>query len=243
MAASDGRFEEAESLWRQALALKPGWAVAQRRIKDLDRRRREFLPNKESRQRRRQARLDFVQGVNHFNKNEFSQAAEYFERFLKVFPDDEAGRNYLELARSEAAAADLGTLWLDCRPEAQVYLDGNPAGMTPLEIHPVLSGDHKVSFTAYGVEKAFTLQVRPKAKTSFVCTLEGAELSVESDPRAEITLDDNPMGETPLIAKNLPVGPRRITAQLPGYESQTKIVILRGDLPKELYFKLKPLEP
>jgi hypothetical protein len=121
-----------------------------------------------------------------------------------------------------------------------VWLDGDPAGKTPLEIFPVSAGVHKVKFAAYGAKKSFDLNVESRAKTSFVCTLEGAKLTVSSRPNAEITLNDQPLGETPLIAENLPVGPRRVIAQLPGYEPQTKLVILRADEPKELSFRLKP---
>lgn len=240
LAASDGRFDEAEKLWREALTVKPGWAKAEARLKDLDRRRREFGPRQEERHRRRQARLDFVQGVTLFNRSQFPEAAEHFQRYLKVFPNDERAQGYLAMARRESAQADQGTLWLDCRPEAEVWLDGDPAGKTPLEVFPVSAGLHKVKFAAYGAKKSFELNVEPRAKTSFVCTLEGAKLTVSSQPNAEITLNDQPLGETPLIAENLPVGPRRVTAQLPGYEPQTKLVILRADEPKELSFRLKP---
>ncbi|MGD9124249.1 MAG: hypothetical protein PVG60_04100 [Desulfarculaceae bacterium] len=50
-------------------------------------------------EKRRQARLDMVQGVTEFNAGNYAKAAEYFESFLKVFPGDAQGQEYLDLAR------------------------------------------------------------------------------------------------------------------------------------------------
>lgn len=53
-------------------------------------------------EQRRQARLEKVQGVTEFNAGNYQRAAEHFANFVRVFPDDPQGREYLDLARKWA---------------------------------------------------------------------------------------------------------------------------------------------
>ncbi len=191
-------------------------------------------------QRRRQARLDYVQGQDEFNAGNYQRAAELFARYLKVFPDDPQARRRLERARSLATRRHLGILEVVSQPTAQVWLDGRPVGHTPLRLPAVAAGEHLLEVRAFGASKRLRLQVRPAATLTVRFTLVGGALNVVSRPWAEVWVDGRPVGHSPLVLEGLTVGPVTVTVRRPGYREQTRLVILRRDQRERLSFVLVP---
>jgi hypothetical protein len=191
-------------------------------------------------QRRRQARLDYVQGQDEFNAGNYKRAAELFARYLAVFPDDAQARRRLAQARRLAARRHLGTLEVVSRPSAQVWLDGRPVGHTPLRLPEVPAGEHLVEVRAFGASKRLRLKVRPGATVSVRFTLVGGALNVVSRPWAEVWVDGRPVGHSPLALEGLTLGPVTVTVRRPGYQEQTRLVILHRDQRERLSFVLLP---
>lgn len=99
--AASGKFDQAQQHWKQALDLQPGWAPAQKRLADLPARRKDypyFLAEMAAAEERRRARLNLLEGVDHFNARRFGQAGEKFSQYRQVFPDDPTGKQYQALA-------------------------------------------------------------------------------------------------------------------------------------------------
>lgn len=103
LAFVSGKFEKARNLWKQALQARPGWDKAEERLANLDKRAEWYKKEMALIKKRRQARLDFVEGITAFNAGDYQKAVDAFTRHLKVFPDSSKGRTYLNLAKEWAA--------------------------------------------------------------------------------------------------------------------------------------------
>ncbi len=237
-AAASGRFDEAERLWRQALAQRPDWTTVKQRLAELPSRRVSFRPELEQQERRRQARLAMVQGVTDFNARRYGEARRNFQHFLEVFPDDAEALYYLDLAKAQGGGVGPGRLKVVCSPEAQVYLDGRPVGRTPL-ILPAPPGSHRVEVRAHGgaQSREVTMPAGGEAGVSF--TLLGGFLAVNARPWAEVVLDGKPVGNTPLTLENLVLGPHQVKARRPGYPEQVQEVTLTAGQTAKAQFILE----
>lgn len=103
LAFASSQFEKARRLWKQALEARPGWKTVEERLVNLDRRAKIFKKEMILIKKRREARLDFVDGINAFNAGDYKKAVAAFERHLTVFPDSIKGQEYLNLAKKWAA--------------------------------------------------------------------------------------------------------------------------------------------
>ncbi|MFH1035687.1 MAG: PEGA domain-containing protein [Pseudomonadota bacterium] len=239
-AAAAGHFEEAQRLWRQCLQLRPGWTVVQRRLDEMPQRRSSFPFDISQNEARRQARLAFVQGVTEFNAQRYDQALEQFHRLLAVFPEDQEGNNYLQLTLQQMDLVSGGSLAVNSQPSAEVVLDGQSVGYTPLFLEWVQAGVHQVEVRGYGDSQAREMAIsgRSSAEVSFV--LMSADLAVNSQPWAEVHLDGVPQGRTPLTLENLPLGPHQVWVSRPGYQDQEQEVILQKHQTHSVSFTLSP---
>lgn len=240
LAAAAGHFEEARRLWNKALALRPGWAVAQRRLAELPQRQAAFPGDQASQERRRQARLAMVQGVTYFNAQRYQEARDQFRDFLEVFPEDAEGLRYLGLAEQQLALVQGGRLLVNSQPLAQVYLDGAPRGRTPLTLERVPAGPHSVEVRAHGQSQSQQVSLRGRSTVEVSFTLLGGQLSVNCQPWAQVYLDGRLVGQTPLTLENLVLGPHQLSLRRPGYQDQeAEVVLERGNAPS-LSFTLTP---
>jgi hypothetical protein len=239
-AAAAGRFGEAQRLWRQVLQLRPGWSVVQRRLDELPQRQASFPFDISINEARRQARLAFVQGVTEFNAQRYDQALEQFHRLLAVFPQDQEGQNYLQLTLQQMDLVSGGSLSVLSLPVAEVFLDGQAVGFTPLFLEWVQAGGHRVEVRGYGDSQAKDMLIsgRSSAEVSFM--LVGADLAVNSTPWAEVALDGVPMGRTPLTLENLVLGPHMVQVSRPGFQDQVQEVILNKHQTPAVSFTLSP---
>lgn len=130
-----------------------------------------------------------------------------------------------------------GVLLVTSEPAgAQVTLDGRPAGATPLAVEGVaLSRRHEVSVEAPGT-RAVTLPVEPepgRLVRRLHAKLETAlgAITVESvPPGAEVRLDDQPAGRTPVTVPGVRLDQRhRVDLALPGYDIDQFVVFPEQD--------------
>ncbi|CAO0824067.1 PEGA domain-containing protein [Desulfarculales bacterium] len=239
-AAAAGRFAEAERSWRQALQLRPGWYLVQRRLDELNQRRAAFPTDISQNEARRQARLAFVQGITEFNAQRYDQALEQFHRLLAVFPNDQGGQNYLQLTLQQMDLMSGGSLSVQSQPAAEVFLDGQACGFTPLFLEWVPAGNHHVKVRAYGDSQAKDMVILGRSSTEVSFLLMGADLAVNCLPWAEVYLNGTPTGCTPITLENLVLGPHHVRVSRPGFQDQEQEVILNKHQTKAVNFTLGP---
>lgn len=128
---------------------------------------------------------------------------------------------YPRAPREGEPRALTGSLRLESSPPgARVSIDGRPVGTTPLSVHALPTGTHRVRFELrhhaphegdFDVRAGRTrrlvqplLRLQPKPPTRF------GRLTLTSTPRAEVYIDDRHLGRTPLHDYRLPAGILRL---------------------------------
>lgn len=189
---------------------------------------------------RRKAGLAKVEGVGHYNARRYRQAARCFAEYLKVFPDDEAVRNWRREALRLAGEMQVGSITVISEPRAQVLLDGKPKGLTPINLASVPAGERLVTVRAFGGSQQKRVRVRGRTAYELSFTLTGGALDVRSEPSAAIDLDGKEVGRTPLRLENLLLGVHRLRLRRQGYETQEHQVELRAGRSVKLEAVMQP---
>ena len=113
-------------------------------------------------------------------------------------------------ASGTAAAPELGTLAIESKPQARVYIDDAPRGMTPLRLD-LPAGPHRVRLEANSKARTLTVGVVAGAEVTQSVDLDRAvqtgSLFVRSDPAgAKVLVDNKPAGVTPITVLDLTPG-------------------------------------
>ncbi len=114
-----------------------------------------------------------------------------------------------------AAAPELGTLALESKPQARVYIDDAPRGMTPLRLD-LPAGPHRVRLEANSKARTLTVGVVAGAEVTQSVDLDRAvqtgSLFVRSEPAgAKVLVDNRPAGVTPITVLDLSPGSHTIS--------------------------------
>ncbi|MCB2188639.1 MAG: hypothetical protein KQJ78_19645 [Deltaproteobacteria bacterium] len=163
IAAAGGEFAKARQLWEQALKVRPGWTTAQRRLAELPTRERNYPAQIAEIERRQDASLEFVEGVNLFNQRRWMAAAAAFDSVLTVLTDHPLAREYRDVALRQQFLDTHGALLVEANLPAQVAVDGQPRGRTPLALSDLPVGWRTVNAQAAG--RSQTQRVLIKART------------------------------------------------------------------------------
>lgn len=110
---------------------------------------------------------------------------------------------------------ELGTLALESKPQARVYIDDAPRGMTPLRLD-LPAGPHRVRLEANSKARTLTVGVVAGAEVTQSVDLERAvqtgSLFVRSDPAgAKVLVDNKPAGVTPITVLDLAPGSHTVS--------------------------------
>ena len=113
------------------------------------------------------------------------------------------------------AAAKEGTLALESKPQARVYIDDAPRGMTPLRLD-LPAGPHRVRLEANSKARTLTVGVVAGAEVTQSVDLDRAvqtgSLFVRSDPAgAKVLVDNKPAGVTPITVLDLSPGSHTVS--------------------------------
>ena len=113
------------------------------------------------------------------------------------------------------AAKELGTLALESKPQARVYIDDAPRGMTPLRLD-LPAGPHRVRLEANSKARTLTVGVVAGAEVTQSVDLDRAvqtgSLFVRSDPAgAKVLVDNKPAGVTPITVLDLSPGSHAVS--------------------------------
>jgi tetratricopeptide (TPR) repeat protein len=163
--AAAGRFDQAREYWRRALEQEPGWEVVKSRLRGLPAREASFPLEQETRRKRVQARLDFVEGVDCYNAGRYQVSARLFEQSQAVIPDDPRCAEYLKLARAMHQAMQVGGLQVSCATKVQVYIDGALRGSTPLKLEKLPVGGHRLEVACAQFTAGADIDIQPRAIT------------------------------------------------------------------------------
>jgi hypothetical protein len=113
-------------------------------------------------------------------------------------------------AGTPAAAPQEGTLAIESKPQARVYIDDAPRGMTPLRLD-LPAGPHRVRLEADGKARTLTVGVVAGAEVTqtvdLARTVQTGSLFIRTDPAgAKVTVDNKPAGLTPVTVLDLTPG-------------------------------------
>ena len=153
--------------------------------------------------------------------------------------------------------SNVGWVYVSSSPGgAGVTLDGTNYGQTPdsgsLKLNTIGAGDHTVTLTLAGFQP-YTAKVTVYANTvsevSAVLLSAGpkpaiGELSVSSTPPgANVFVDNNFMGITPLTLQEIPAGSHRVTVRLTGYQDYEASISVNAGATSTVAAGLSPVAP
>ena len=154
-------------------------------------------------------------------------------------------------------ASNVGWVYISSSPGgASVTLDGANSGHTPasgsLKLNNIGVGDHTVVLTLAGFQ-TYTTTVSVHANTvsevNAILTSTGpeqgnGELIVSSTPSgANVFVDNNFMGITPLTLKTIPVGSHVVMVRLTGYQDYQTTTTVNAGVPSTVVAGLSPVTP
>ena len=120
------------------------------------------------------------------------------------------GSSSSKAGAATAAAKEQGTLAIESKPQARVYIDDAPRGMTPLRLD-LPAGPHRIRLEAEGKARTLTVGVVAGAEVmqsiDLSKTVQTGSLFVRSDPAgAKVLVDNKPAGVTPTTVLDLTPG-------------------------------------
>jgi len=125
-----------------------------------------------------------------------------------------------------------GWLAISSPIEIQIFEGGRLIGSSASESIMVASGKHDLELVsdAFGYRTSRTIQVPPGKTASVSVDLPRGTLSVQAAPWAEVWIDGENLGQTPLANVPMTIGSHNVTFRHPelGEQHQTVIVTLKG---------------
>lgn len=240
--AAGGRFDEAAKLWKQALALRPGLSLAEKKLAGLEERRREYLREQAETQGKRGVQASLTKGIDAFNAGDYDESIRQLQIYLQAYPRDAIALDHLAKAQEMQRGQKFGALVVNCTPAAEVLLDGRGVGSTPLRLDSVAVGGHGLEVRAHGGSASQTVEIKSRSTTTVRFQLLGGSLSVNSMPWADVRLDGKPAGQTPLTLDNITLGSHTVSLSREGFRSVTQEVTLSHGQKAKLNFRLEPAQ-
>ncbi|MFQ6057068.1 MAG: PEGA domain-containing protein, partial [Methanosarcinales archaeon] len=127
-----------------------------------------------------------------------------------------------------------GSLSISSIPSgANVYVDENYKGTTPLSVDNVLSGSHTVKVTKVGYNdeiKAVSVGAGQTINLDIVLIPQTGSISVYSNPSgASVYLDGSYKGTTPITIPNVPIGSHTVLLKKSDYHEVSKTINVKSD--------------
>ncbi len=105
-------------------------------------------------------------------------------------------------------------LFLDCKPWANVYVDGKSVGQTPITNLPIPPGSHTIKVVNPDLNQSEVVSIQAKPgqtiRKKFSFSSATGKLLVRAKPWAEVYVDGKKIGTTPLPPKALSAGTHTI---------------------------------
>jgi hypothetical protein len=129
------------------------------------------------------------------------------------------------------AAARSGTLTLAGNQPAIAFLGKTRLGPLPLNGVKVPAGQHKLRLEnrQLRLARTVTLQVKPNEDTQYLASFGKGTLNVLATPWADVWLDGENLGQTPLAGREAWEGPHQLRLVNPSGEKTLTIQIVPGE--------------
>jgi hypothetical protein len=144
----------------------------------------------------------------------------------------------------EAPGPIYGSLEIkESNVKANIFIDGEHRGTTPIIINDILVGSHNIELRAAGYKPhRQAIEIQEGKILTASAELQEEEktgsLTITANTSAVVSVDGKHAGYTPATATNLSLGKKKVSFQASGYKSLTKTVtIVPGQ--NELYGELK----
>jgi len=140
-------------------------------------------------------------------------------------------------------ASNMAQLTVNSFPtNAEVRIDGNLIGKTPLIYDKVEAGESEVMVAVKGYRpyiKKMTFEAsKPYTLNPTLEPLPSGLTIISAPSGAHVIIDKNPVGKTPTTVTNLNNGTHEVVVRLPGYARQKKTIELQPDAKESLEFTL-----
>jgi hypothetical protein len=133
--------------------------------------------------------------------------------------------------QTSSGAPRFGALTFASPVELQVFEGDKRIGSSGVSI-ALLEGVHSVELVneALGFRGRETVTIKPGEMTSRAITMPNGRVSINAVPWADVWIDNNAVGQTPLANLSIPVGEHQITFRHPqlGEQKQTAVVSAQG---------------
>ena len=139
------------------------------------------------------------------------------------------------LAAIEAAAAQQrsGGVRISSPIELKVLEGDRVLGSTADGAIVTTAGTHQLDLmnTALGFRVRQTVTIRAGALTAMTVTPPMGRLSINAEPWAQVTIDDKPIGDTPLANVSVTLGEHEVLFRHPQLGDRKETVVVRADAP------------
>jgi hypothetical protein len=158
-----------------------------------------------------------------------------------------SGKQALVQLKMEPGADDRGMSILRVQstvPDAEVFLDGSTLGKAPIDRHDLAAGKHYVIIRKEGYEEfkreVYLFEGQP---VSLVADLRAVgKLRMLSNPEgAEVTIDGEPIGKTPIERDDIAAGDHQFAFKLKGYYDHKETITVVGGKERLISPDLKPM--
>lgn len=129
---------------------------------------------------------------------------------------------------------------------AEIFIDGEPVGVTPLEGPiPVSPGEHVVKISRRGYTEFLETFTIPRGRRPFLVEailipVNGIFLIETKPAGARVVIDGRFLGETPFDG-DIPEGTRQVEIGLPGHQLHSQVVDVVGGETYDLNLTLEPI--
>ncbi len=177
--------------------------------------------------------------------NDFDKAQEAFKNSLQIDPALQLDPTYhppkiIKLFEQVREKIVSSLAIISTPDKAQVYLDGQLKGKTPLELDAILSGSHQVKLIKDGYEEwNEEITLKPREMGKVIVTLKSKRIEiaipkgairVKSSPdKAMVYLDGEEKGTTPLTIEEVLIGQHHLKVSLRGYDDWQKLIEVHSD--------------
>jgi hypothetical protein len=125
--------------------------------------------------------------------------------------------------------------------EVAISEDGKLMGTSAAERLMLPAGRHtlQLSSEALGYTAAATVAVTPGSTTTLVAELPMASINVNAQPWAEVFIDGQPVGTTPLANVPVQIGPHDVVLRNPALGERAQRILVRYGAPNRLSVDLR----